>query len=100
MDVGPGQLVQRGFVLVIGKGGIENVDDVQLRGSGCHSTAAENGLVGGGLQDLIRHFRYRRIDTPGDGNDGGLVLLHDLHALDHFRGSAGIGDHNAQVPVV
>ena len=40
-DVGPGQLLQRGFILVICQGGIEDVHDVQLRDSGGHGTAAE-----------------------------------------------------------
>ena len=66
-DVGPGQLFQRCFILVIGKSGVKNVNDVQLRGSGCHGTGAEYGFIGSGVEDLVSQLRYRGIDASGDG---------------------------------
>ena len=48
-DMGSGQLLQGSFVLVVGQGGIENINNVQLGHSGGHGTAAENGFVGGGV---------------------------------------------------
>lgn len=38
LDVGPGQLLQGDFVIIICKGGIENVDDTQLGNPGGHKS--------------------------------------------------------------
>ena len=97
VDVGPGQLFQGQFILVIGQGGIENVDDIQLGNSGRHGTAAENGFIGGGVELLVCQLRHGRIHAPGDGDDRRLILLQTLHTLDYLHRGAGIGDHNAQV---
>ena len=69
-DMGPGQLFQRSFVLVVGQSCVKNVDDVQLGGPGGHGAAAEHGLIGGGIELLICQLGNRGVDAPGDGDDG------------------------------
>lgn len=74
----PGQLLQAVLVLAVGKGGVEDVDDIELRDAGGHRPAAEGGLIGRGVELVIRQLRNRGGDAAGDGDDGGAVLPHGL----------------------
>ena len=53
LDIGPGQLVQRGIEGQVAQGGVENVDDIQLGNTGGHGAGAEEGLIGGGIELFI-----------------------------------------------
>ena len=97
MNVGPAELIQSLLIGIVGKSRVEDIDDVQLRQTGRHGAAAEDRLIGGGIELQICHFRDRRLDKAGDGNDGGLLLPQGLHALDGLHGGAGVGDDNGHI---
>ena len=52
-DMCLGELLQAVLILAVGKGGIENIDKVELGDAGGHGTAAEGGLVGRGIELVV-----------------------------------------------
>ena len=51
--MGPGQLLQAAFILSVGKGCVENIDDIELGNPGGHGSGAEGGLVSRSIQPLL-----------------------------------------------
>ena len=97
LDIGSGQLVQRGVEGQVAQGGVEDVDDIQLGDAGGHGAGAEEGLIGGGVELFIGQVRDGGFDEAGDGDGGGAVFLQGLHALDHLYGSAGVRNDDAYI---
>lgn len=97
LDIGSGQLVQRGIEGQVAQGGVEDVDDIQLGNTGGHGAGAEEGLIGGGVELFIGQIGDGGFDEAGDGDGGGAVFLQGLHAFDHLYGSAGVGNDDAHI---
>ena len=94
-DMGLGQLFQAVFILPVGKGSVQNVNDVQLGDTGGHGPAAEGGLIGGSVELVVGQLRHRRRHAAGDGNDGSAVFTHGLHALNDLHRLPRIRDGDA-----
>ena len=95
--MGPGQLLQAAFILSVGKGCVENIDDIELGNPGGHGSGAEGGLVSRSIQLVIGQLRNRRGNAPGDGDDGCVVFPHSLHALNDLHRAAGVGNDDPQI---